>query len=47
MDYLVVLAIVFLFVAWRMLPAFVEGFRGGRGGFFAAVGSALARKLRR
>jgi hypothetical protein len=47
MDYLVVFAIIVLLLAWRVLPGFVEGYRGKRGGFFAAAGSAFARKLRK
>jgi hypothetical protein len=44
MKWIVVIAVVL--VLWRMLPPFIEGYRGRKGGFFAAVGHALGRKLR-
>jgi hypothetical protein len=47
MHFLVVVAIIVLVIAWRILPSLIEGYRGKQGGFFAALGSALGRKLRK
>lgn len=41
-----IVAIMVLLLAWRILPAFIEGYRGKKGGFFAALGTALSRKLK-
>jgi hypothetical protein len=41
-----IVAIIILLLAWRILPAFIEGYRGKKGGFFAALGTVLARKLK-
>jgi hypothetical protein len=42
---IVIIGIVLAVLAWRMLPAFIEGYRGTKGGFFAAVGKTIGRKL--
>lgn len=47
MTWLTVFAIVALVLAWRILPTLIEGYRGKKGGFFAALGTALGRKLKR
>ena len=46
MDWMWLGVVVVLLIAWRMVPSFIEGYRGRKGGFFGAVGGALARKLK-
>jgi len=46
MDWMWLVVVVVLLIAWRMVPSFIEGYRGRKGGFFGAVGGALARKLK-
>jgi hypothetical protein len=40
------LVIAGVLIAWRVSPSFIEGYRGRKGGFFAALGGALGRKLK-
>jgi hypothetical protein len=47
MTWFTVVVIVILVLAWRMLPALVDGYRGKKGGSFAALGMALGKKLKR